>query len=281
MRYGSCKLSSEIIDKLLNNHSISSKQIDIILWLTKRQDEFGKIFYVKYNEVCKDVNISYQEYYDCIYKLEEEGFIFISYRHNSRGWDIEIINNIFASKEHDKKRYLNVNYDFLYEPIFLKMRANEKKLVLKILLNFNFTNKNNYYIYPKTITEWIGINNQQLINSYVKKLQSIFSIMFKSKNKKSTPLYIIKVKECRISQSIKPIIDHYLRHKLSHMLRIFKIKYTEEELLDLIDIVKQRKEYYGILFDTILETLEKTKKVLPKYINKIISLKIEKLHPQI
>lgn len=281
MRYGSCKLSSEIIDKILNNHLITAKQIDIILWLTKRQDEFGKIFYVKYNEVCKDVNISYQEYYDCIYKLEEEGFIFISYRHNSRGWDIEIINNIFASKEHDKKRYLNVNYDFLYEPIFLKMRANEKKLVLKILLNFNFTNKNNYYIYPKTITEWIGINNQQLINSYVKKLQSIFSIMFKSKNKKSTPLYIIKVKECRISQSIKPIIDHYLRHKLSHMLRIFKIKYTEEELLDLIDIVKQRKEYYGILFDTILETLEKTKKVLPKYINKIISLKIEKLHPQI
>lgn len=281
MRYGSCKLSSEIIDKLLNNHSISSKQIDIILWLTKRQDEFGKIFYVKYNEVCKDVNISYQEYYDCIYKLEEEGFIFISYRHNSRGWDIEIINNIFASKEHDKKRYLNVNYDFLYEPIFLKMRANEKKLVLKILLNCNFNSKNNYYIYPKTITEWIGINNQQLINSYIKKLQSIFSIIFKSKNKKSTPLYIIKIKECRISQSIKPIIDHYLRHKLSHMLRIFKIKYTEEELLDLIDIVKQRKEYYGILFGTILETLEKTKKVLPKYINKIISLKIEKLHPQI
>ena len=108
-----------------------------MLWISLRQNQFGLVNNVKYYDICNDINISHQEFYNSIYNLVAYKYLTVTSRSRKYGWDIKILNNIFLDEDDDKQRYLTINRKFLYEESFLKLRSNEKKLILKILIEKN------------------------------------------------------------------------------------------------------------------------------------------------
>lgn len=274
MRFGNGKLNAEIINKIIETKSITGKQIDVLLWLAIRQDEFGRIFYVKYNEVSNDLNICNQEYYNCINSLEKHNIIRIINRHYVNGWDIEILNNIYISENDDKKRYLNINRNFLYTQIFRTLKANEKKLVLKILLSIKL--EKSFFLNFKNIKLWLGITNKQLINSYIKKLKSLKDIFDIKISKKSWKKTIIIKKIFQDSPyKYESIAYHFLYNKIKQLCRLYKVKYTLETLKDTIILFVQYKKHYTLISNVFSDTIIKNHELSPKLINYIVSSKIK------
>lgn len=302
MKLGNCKLNSEIIKKILQDKKITSIEIDILLYLSLIQDEFGKIEGVKYSDVCKDISISTQGYYNCIVGLEGKGYIQVT--ENDRiGWNIIINDNIFSSDEDYKKGYLTTNRQMLHNPMFYKLKANEKKLLLQILTNKKDCVKDedgnikseDFRLYVTTIKNWLGINNKYLIESYMKSLTAFFKILrFKKGSKRNEIIgYVIKAEDfpsigsrAKVQEkdlSCKREKDFFLAHKFITMCRKEGIKCISELKEKINDLITLSTQYIGEqkvrpeeFFYVVARTLEEKKSIEPRLINKIIYEKLKK-----
>lgn len=277
IRLTNCKLSSDIINNIATNPAISSAQIDVLLWIARRQDTFGRVFCVKYSEVCKDVGISHQEYYNCIHSLVDENIIRVINRHNRFGWDFEILNNYFADRASDKNRYLNINRNFLFSKAFIGLRANEKKLILKILLE-KIEGKE-FYLFISTVTKWIGITNRQLIRSYLNKLKTFFSVSFftKGKNNRNKSYKHKDRQGCLLQDDVMALnfdpnseFKNVYKHKIKSFCRNMKIFVSGEYLIDeVIILMQQYRERVNlpVIYNIFVGSLEKYNEIRPRYIN--------------
>ena len=262
LRYSNCKINNQIIDNILKSN-ITSYQIDILLWLARRQNNFGKISEVKYYDVCNDIGMSNQEYYDAIYGLVNLGFIRIIERSYKYGWDIEILDNANFNETHDKQRYLNINRAVLYSKKFRSLKANEKKLVLKVALEK--LNNKDFFLKLSTLSKWIGIDNKQLIKSYISKLKSLFEITFS----KHTGIFILKSK---IDMRFDPTSEftHLFRYKIKTICRRMKLFIYNEDIFDeVITIFYQYRKsiHISILYSIMISSLEQMKSLEPAHIN--------------
>ena len=68
------KLSVEVLEKMLGA-DLSNHEIDMMLYIARFQDEFGHIRGVYYRDICENVGLSYQGFYDCLHSLERKGII--------------------------------------------------------------------------------------------------------------------------------------------------------------------------------------------------------------
>lgn len=263
MRYSNCKLNGEIINSILDKN-ITSAQIDVLLWLSRRQDVYGRVFDVKYYDVCNAVRISHQEFYNAIDGLISLGFVRLINRSHKYGWDLEIVGNINTGDEQDRKRYLNTNRTFLFQDIFIKLKANEKKLVLKILLEKK--QAGDFYLYYKAITKWIHVTNIQLIKSYINSITRIFNVVSNHK----MGLCVLKNGKTNTAFDKDSEFHHFYEYKIKVMCRKLKIKCVRaKELADTIKILHQYKQRVNIhiLLTIILSSLERLKDLAPKHIN--------------
>lgn len=276
MRYGSAKISYSIIEKMLED-SITSNEISVLIWLALYQDEYGRTFNVKYKDVCKDMIVSFQGYYDCVNGLEEKGYVRTIARNYTSGWDIEILNNSFVSREDDKKRYLNINRDVFFEKNFLDLKANEKKILMKVIMEYR--PERDYYINITQIGKWIGIENMQLLRSYIEKIKIFFRIGYKKKYNKDKKIIIFQRynKDTETLYENKTIFYHYTKSRLRALLRQYKVQYIGNEMDDLIKLVYQYKENFGLLYQIIIDTICLNRSIRPKLINHLIT---KKLNPQ-
>ena len=80
------KLSVEVLEKMLGA-DLSNHEIDMMLYIARFQDEFGHIRGVYYRDICENVGLSYQGFYDCLHSLERKGIIACEKR-SYFDWDI-------------------------------------------------------------------------------------------------------------------------------------------------------------------------------------------------
>lgn len=280
MRFGSCKLNETIVNNIVASKIITSKEIDVILWLARRQDDFGRTFNVKYFEVCNDIGISHQEFYNCIKSLSTQKYIKLLSRSNKTGWDIELINNIFHDENDDKKRYLNINRNALFSDDFISLKANEKKLILKII--FEKKENKKFFLYHQTISKWLGIFNKQLIKSYINNIKDFFFFLIEPKQKSAkkkikSPHIIVDSIKNTLAFSDDSIINHFYRHKLKSLCRNLKIPIDNLKIDSVITIIKQFKSYYDIssIHNIIFNSIEEQKDIVPQTINWLITHKLQ------
>lgn len=267
MRYSNCKLNEDIINSILDKN-ITSAQIDVLLWLSRKQDVYGRVFDVKYYDVCNAVGISHQEFYNAIDGLIFLGFVRLINRSHKHGWDLEILGNANTGEEQVGRRYLNTNRSFLFQDIFMGLKANEKKLVLKIMLEKK--QSNDFYLYYKAITKWIHVTNIQLIKSYIRSINKIFNII----NNHKMGLCILKTGKINTTFDKNSEFHYFYEYRLKIMCRKLKIKYVQaKDISDTITVLHQYKQRVNIhiLLTIILSSLERLKKLEPKHINWSIS----------
>lgn len=274
MRFGSGKLSVAILNHFLSDKAITSKEIDVILWLSIRQDEYGRTFGVKYSDVCNDIGMSHQEYYNCMDKLEQKNFIRIMVR-NRNGWDVEIIDNVFVDAKDDKKGYLNTNRSFLFSKPFIQLKAFEKKIILKLLIQKSHFNT--FFLQIRTLQNWIGITNTQLLTSYMKNIKKFFSLVI-TKKERNTQFIIFNLHSYIDNQTKDDmsIRQHFLKHKIIATCRQLKAFFTETTIADLITLLGQYPKHYTLVKQIAIDCIYEKKCIEPKLINHIINDKIKK-----
>lgn len=277
MRIGNGKLNASIIESLIHTKQITSKEIDVLFWIARRQDAYGRTFGIKYREVCTDTEISHQEYYNCISGLEVKGFLRVINRNCRQGWDIEILDNIFATSKDDKKRYLNINKDIFYSKSFIQLKANEKKLLIKILLQ-KPNSKKAFFLRIDTIKSWINIDNIQLINSYITKLKKFFEIKLSGKTKGEKSLFVIVPNyqlESILNRASYSIKTFYFKHKLRCLCRQYNASYDDKTMNDVLTLLNQYGDYLNTLEHIIIDTIHEKGSLEPKLINYIMNSKLK------
>ena len=90
---------------------LTTKELDFLIYVSRFQDDSGKIYGVHYKDLCEAVHMSHQEFYNVKESLQSKGFIRCEKSHRT-DHDITIINNYDADCRRDG--YVNTNHNIFY-----------------------------------------------------------------------------------------------------------------------------------------------------------------------
>ena len=183
---GSNKLKNKYIAKMLKA-KLTSAEFDFIMCLAMRQDNQGHVSGVYYREICKQINISYQEFYNILYALEAKGLIIRS-KENYIDHEITITDNVCESKADFSEGYVHLTTMFTSDK-FRKMKVGAKFIAIEMYKCA--TAKGGSYQRKKKAfyEEWsnrLGVQKRS-IRQYLREIEFFFSVGSKNGNLYITP----------------------------------------------------------------------------------------------
>ncbi|GKX32315.1 hypothetical protein SH1V18_47950 [Vallitalea longa] len=225
-RIGSCKLNRDIIDNKINK--VTSIDIDILLLLAKYQDAFGRVRYIYYKEIIKELKIHKTSYFRALKHLSKNGIIDCDFTKREKYKDLRFINNDYSDDMNDRiKNYFNVNHYLLYTEEFRKLRKNAKVGLIRILANMN-RHKGFMNIGNTKLKQYFNTDNIYLIKTYIEDIKKLITIKNNGRGKALTLFY----KE--ISQgSIREI---FLKHIFAMKMKMNNIVHNIIDIKALIKI---------------------------------------------
>lgn len=160
------KLKNTYIDRMIAN-KLSGCEIDFILYIARFQDEGGCVESVYYKDVCENISISIQKFYDIVNHLADIGLISWQKKRPS-DLSVTLLGNSFKSVDFDGGHvpgYLKVAQNQFDQDRFKNMKAGSKLLYLysqrflngKHMLVENFYNEfcRLFQVAKKTLQEYV------------------------------------------------------------------------------------------------------------------------------
>ncbi len=284
MRIGNTKLANSIVKRLQPKflelkdsegntyieRNVTNKEFDLFMYLALRQDPFGKVEGIYYKDLMIEIDVCKQTFYDTLNGLERKQYIKVS-KFNADYFDVQILNNKFADKKDDEKGYININRAFLHSWSFKRLKVNEKKIILWLLMSYKPST--GLKIYPQKIAKMLDLKTKSmtLIYNYIENIKEFFPYS-RIKGEKGDLVYFHKGNDTIIYKTQKTDREQYLEHKIKHICRIFKISYTMKDLKDLIILIGQyAAKGIGKVFSIISDVLIKKRSIEPKLINSYLS----------
>ena len=253
------KLKLSVIDKMITS-KLTSAEVNFILVVSRYQDETGKVIGVYYKDICKELDISYQKFYDIKNSLVDKGIIRAS-KESYTDWDITICNNNFSNPDSYKEGYINTNHKIFFDKNFFALKAGEKLLAMHFL-KICFAGRGSVMIgverFYKDYTKLFGIS-KRVIQNYMTSLRIFFSIGVKDRIYWITPL-----KKVYRDLGSKSEDERYRGHVGETLVRRDKLNHTKVTLKDTIDLIKQ---YRDTLKDKAVEYLDNAIKMSLNKIN--------------
>ena len=246
------KINFKTLQKIIDLKCTSS-EIDILLYMVRYQSSKGSILNLKYNDICKELNISNQTFYNSLRKLEDKKIIYIYDNSNSEYgyYNILIYDNDYDFLEKKDFKgcipYLNTNtYNFLYSKKFRDLTGGTKRLILGVLMTLGKFKKKVFSI--KSLRKYAKVKCDRSIYTFIKTLKNWFNVSREKSN------YIISLNENTIEHDEKSEKENHIWFKLTNYLHINKIKYTINDLNDTIEMFVKNKydEKYGHMFYEII-----------------------------
>lgn len=172
------RLRNSIIKKMFEK-KLTGTQVSFLLYISRVQDINGVSCGIYYKDTCKELGISYQQFYNLLKSLEEKGFI--TWEKASRyDYDIRIIDNDWEGQPH--KGYVNTNKKLFFNRAFLKLKGAEKLLAMEFqkfieinACSFHMGVRNLYDKYGKLL----GVT-KRVVRGYLRTLKRFFSIGIKN-----------------------------------------------------------------------------------------------------
>lgn len=251
------KLKYKMIKKMAY-HKISSKEIDFILFLTKSLDELGQAKDIHYKEVCNELNISPQTFYNIVDKLNDIGIVKTKYLNKST-WDFVFDDNIFLTKNDLKDSYLNTNRDFLFSNDFKNLKANEKLLVLLLMI---YTANNSFAIFFNNLKSWFNVSDSVML-SYIESLKVFFYI--KVDGNKYIFIKNPRTSISNTSAKSKTFINQLKRWCLKH-----RIGFTFKDLIDVYNLYYVFESRAAYFLDLLVRTSFDYSSLQPAVLNYIM-----------
>jgi len=257
--------------------NITSKEIDLLIYLSTKQNTFGQIQGVYYRDFCLKYKCCPQTFYNAVKGLENKGYITVNYYGKEDGtWDLLINDNFFVSKEDYKKGYFRTNRAFLSSMEFSELKSNEKKIAIQLAIKQGKQDENSWKLkfYPKTIAKWIGVKTISQIYSYMVSLTFLFPSIRVNGNEGE--MFVVEKKMNKKynyqTQTRNSARELYWFHRLKSYCRRYNIAYTLKDLKDLVIVVYQYDDYNrGLLHITIMDLLLQYRDIVPKVISKVFN----------
>lgn len=98
------KISVEVLEKMMKKR-LTKREVDFVLYVGRFQNEYGMAHGIYYRDLCKEVGLSFQGFYDCMRALQRKGIIEFQKR-TYFDYDIEILDNSFAGNENYGRGYV-------------------------------------------------------------------------------------------------------------------------------------------------------------------------------
>lgn len=214
------KLKIKNLNRLIE--TLSGREIDLFLYIVKRQNNFGQVYSINYKDVMLNLKMPKSTFYGALKNLEEEKFIRINWGSDYGEYDVTVTDNIFTSDDDYSEGYLNLNLDLILSHMFIKLHVNLKKLLLRLL------------------GQQAKVRNVKVTKDMLKKfnvyymfdeLKALFDITEYSEN---TYLFTLR-KELRTKSHNVHFLQY--QHKLINYCKHYKIAYTTEELVDSVNVI--------------------------------------------
>jgi hypothetical protein len=248
------KLKVCVLDNMFEK-KLTKAEIDFIVLISRFQNDHGIVEGVYYKEICSELEISNQTFYDIKNALIEKNII-KAIKGSYTDWNIQINNNDCSDPESFKDNYINTNHDMFYTKEFFSLKAGEKLLAMHFL-KISQAGRGSYNIgvskfYDKYM-KLLGITKRVLQN-YMSSLKEFFSIGIKDKQYWITPL----TKVFRKYGTGRTEVSNYNKHIGETICRREKVKYNTHALEDTVALLKQ---YRNILLNKAETMLHKAVKL--------------------
>jgi hypothetical protein len=251
--------------------NVTGIELDLLLYLSLIQDQFGNIKGLYYKDVCKELDCCKQSFYNALKGLELKEYILINFNYKEQKyWDLTILDNVFACENDDKKSYLNTNRKLFYTKEFRGLKVNEKKLLVYIALIYK--GEKGLTFYPATVAKWLGIKSITLAWDYLKSISTIcpFLVMPGSHGDK------IKIEANNFNitgLNVNSERENFLTHRLKYLCKKRNIEFTDIDIKDLIILLGQKTAAAGIgkVISVICYVLDTYRSIQAKLINKLLT----------
>lgn len=134
------KIKSSVLQNLIDKR-VTGKELDLILYMSRYQDEYGRCQGIYYREACDTLGMSFQSFYNVLLSLQDKGIIIVK-RESRIDYDVIICGNNFADKDFSSG-YINTNQKIFYSSEFYGLKANEKLLIME-LMRITYANRGFY-----------------------------------------------------------------------------------------------------------------------------------------
>lgn len=243
------KLKIKNLNKLINK--LSGREIDLYLYLIKRQNNLGQVDAIRYKDVMMELHMPKSTFYRALYELEENEFININWGSGHGEFNIIVLDNVFTSGENYKEGYLNLNLDLILSKMFIQLHVSIKKLLLRLLGMQAGTRK-------------VRITKEMLkqfrVYNCFEELKSLFIIT----DYENSWLFTLR-KELRKKSHNTYFLQY--QHKLINYCKRYNINYTLNELSDSVKVIinnKHKMDRIQKAFDYIRDNIHLLQ---PKLIN--------------
>lgn len=173
-------IKNKLLIKLKN---LTQCEIDLFLYLVRRQDVSGNVLGVHNKAVCRITGMSKQSFYNALQGLQEKGII--TYQKGSEiDYNVFIINNDFSYQGAKKEGYVDLQRSVYHKKAFKKLKANEKFLVLWFMHIKNVIDASHEIglgLFYEKYTRMLGVTSR-VIRSYMNTLRKFFNIWLKNGN---------------------------------------------------------------------------------------------------
>jgi hypothetical protein len=254
------KLSLNALSNLIKN-KCTSNEIDFIIYLIQRANEWGSIRGINYKEASRTIGISERDFYYILNRLEAKNIITIDWN-NKIDWNITINNNIYASANDYTKGYININRVSFTTPEFMSLKGNVKLLIMLLMRSCR---DNQFKISIEKLAGWINVTTISKVLEYIEALKEYFNISISNSG-----ILTISMKKDKFVKNSESDDDRNIRHRIITFCKQFNIHYVSSDLKDLIIMFKQYNRSWRKIFYALYESTRATFLVQPKLINKIM-----------
>lgn len=182
-RFSNLKLNNNLVDRLMMPEihipkedgsykvlkGLTSIEIDLLFLIAHKQNAFGQVRDFYYLDCIHDLTISHESFYNAVEGLVAKGFIYAHSNGSDGYWHFTIIDNIFLNEEHDKRGYLDMNLEIFSSSAFRSLKANEKRLVIKLIRSKQALNGLNIV----KLAHSIGLKTVSHIYKYLERIKDL------------------------------------------------------------------------------------------------------------
>lgn len=245
------KLKNSIIAKMIKAR-LTNKEIDFLIYVSRFQNDDGVVSGVYYKEVCENMHMSFQGFYDVKNTLIRKGFI-RSEKNSPTDHDITILDNAFLTENDIKAGYVNTNHNIFFHEKFARLKAGAKLLAME-LMKLSYAGTGECRIgtekFYKKYTQLFGVS-KRVMRIYLMQLKIFFSIGIKE------GIYYIRPKNIvyrQLGQASEN--DNYAAHNVDVICRRNRIQEAgKKEKKDICTLLKQYRKQAQEVRQDIVEML--------------------------
>lgn len=133
------KIKYDLVRQIYDDTSLTSDELNMIIYLAKNGDDFGTVQGVYYKECAKELSMCDSQFYNVINSLQEKNYI-IKTKEYHQDMDITLNNNMFIYPDdkgnpvEDYRDYLNLNMKLFEDKEFYSLKVYAKKLIIALIV---------------------------------------------------------------------------------------------------------------------------------------------------